>query len=163
MARAGAGMRRTLVRSSACGNITISTGSQGFVWGMSITVPISIGEFVDKLIILRIKTERIRDPDRLANVRRELAILESVWAASPYRAAALEPEMQKLRSVNETLWDIEDRLRLKESQGRFDGEFIALARSVYRNNDERAALIRSINVRLGSDLIGEKSYTESSA
>jgi hypothetical protein len=127
---------------------------------MSIDVPISVGELLDKLTILRIKVERIRDPDKAVNVRRELEALEETWAGSEFADHDLTTELEQLRRVNETLWDIEDQIRLKESRLEFDQEFIELARSVYLTNDERAAVTRAINVKVGSDLVGEKSYTE---
>lgn len=127
---------------------------------MSINVPISVGELLDKLTILRIKADRIGDPDKVANVRRELAALETTWAESPYCDHDLTAELEQLQRVNETLWVIEDQIRLKESRLEFDQEFIELARSVYLTNDERAAVTRAINVKVGSDLVGEKSYTD---
>lgn len=127
---------------------------------MSIRVPISVGELLDKLTILRIKSERISDPDKLANVRRELEALEATWAESPFSEHDLTAELEQLQRVNETLWDIEDQIRLKESRLEFDQEFIELARSVYLTNDERAAVTRDINVKVGSDIVGEKSYTQ---
>jgi len=127
---------------------------------MSIDVPISVGELLDKLTILRIKVERIGDPDKVANVQRELDALEKTWAESSYGDHDLTAELEQLQRVNETLWVIEDQIRLKESRLEFDQEFIELARSVYLTNDERAAVTRAINVKVGSDLVGEKSYTE---
>lgn len=125
---------------------------------MNITTPVSVGEFLDKLTILQIKSERMSDPDKLANVRRELAVLEQTWAASPFADTDVGSELGRLKAVNEKLWEIEDRIRLKEAAGEFDAEFIALARSVYITNDERAAIKRELNLRLGSDLVEEKSY-----
>ena len=127
---------------------------------MSIHVPISVGELLDKLTILRIKAARISDPDKLANVRRELDALEATWAESPFSEHDLTAELEQLQRVNETLWEIEDQIRLKESRLEFDQEFIELARSVYLTNDERAAVTREINVKVGSDIVGEKSYTQ---
>jgi len=127
---------------------------------MSIRVPISVGELLDKLTIVRIKSERISDPDKLANVQRELEALEATWTESPFSDHDLAAELEQLQRVNETLWEIEDQIRLKESRLEFDQEFIELARSVYLTNDERAAVTREINVKVGSDLVGEKSYTE---
>ncbi len=127
---------------------------------MNITTPVSVGEFLDKLTILKIKSERMSDPDKLANVRRELAVLERTWAASPFADADVDRELGRLKAVNEKLWEIEDRIRLKEAAGEFDAEFIELARSVYITNDERAAIKRELNLRLGSDLVEEKSYAD---
>jgi Holliday junction resolvase-like predicted endonuclease len=122
-----------------------------------ILVPISPGELLDKITILRIKSERIRDAVKLDNVRLELELLERTWRDA-CGEADLTAEEQALQSVNERLWDIEDRIREQEAQQRFDAQFIELARSVYIANDERAAVKKRINVALGSRLIEEKSY-----
>ncbi|MEY4296970.1 MAG: hypothetical protein RLZZ423_149 [Cyanobacteriota bacterium] len=126
---------------------------------MTIQVPVSVGELLDKLTILAIKLERIVDPAKLANIAREHAALEAVVQAEGLRAPegvrALE---QELRAVNEQLWRIEDEIREHEHQQRFDDAFIALARAVYRTNDQRAALKRRLNAITGSELVEEKSY-----
>jgi hypothetical protein len=123
-----------------------------------IQVPVSPGEVLDKLTILRIKAARISDPAKLANVRRELELLERIWRDSPYARHDVAADEAALQSVNERLWDIEDRIRDKERAQAFDAEFIALARSVYVENDERAAVKKRINVALGSAIVEEKSY-----
>jgi len=128
---------------------------------MSIKVEISVGELLDKLTILQIKAERITDPDRQANVQRELAALTRAWSESGYgNDAALDTEIAELRRINETLWEIEDQIRAREAAGTFDTEFIELARAVYQNNDRRAAVKRGINLKTGSGIIEEKSYTD---
>src|SRR5581483_3829116 len=121
-----------------------------------IMVPISPGELLDKITILRIKQERMRDPAKLANVRLELELLEQTWRRAG--GTAEEADERALRRVNETLWEIEDRIRAKESTQNFDAEFIELARAVYLTNDERAAIKRRINLALGSRILEEKSY-----
>jgi hypothetical protein len=126
---------------------------------MLLTVQTSPGEFLDKLTILEIKAERITDPAKLANVRRELKLLRAAWTASPLAKQDVSTAVAELKSLNQTLWDIEDRLRAKEAEQRFDDEFVELARSVYRTNDRRAAIKRDLNLALGSDLIEEKSHT----
>jgi hypothetical protein len=126
-----------------------------------LLVPISPGELIDKITILEIKSARMTDPAKLHNVRTELSLLNETWRASAYsRAADIGAEWSALRDVNGKLWDIEDRIRDKELASRFDGEFIELARAVYVTNDERAALKRAINTKLGSVLVEEKSYKE---
>lgn len=127
---------------------------------MSITTTISVGEFLDKLTILEIKSERITDADKLRNVRRELEELRGIWAASPYARLDIEPEYSALKAINEKLWEIEDDIRDKERAGEFDERFITLARSVYFTNDERARIKKALNVKLGSDLVEEKSYAD---
>jgi hypothetical protein len=122
-----------------------------------LTVKISPGEFLDKLTILEIKAERIQDQAKRKNVCRELESLRADWTAAP--RAAVDDLMRELRAVNEALWEIEDRIRVKESSRAFDAEFIELARSVYQTNDRRTAIKRALNVVLESDLIEEKSYT----
>ena len=125
-----------------------------------IKVPVSPGELLDKITILRIKSARMRDAGKLANVRTELEALERIWSASPYAAIDVASEVNALLAVNERLWAIEDDIRDKERAQSFDGEFVRLARAVYIENDERAAIKRRLNVKLGSSLIEEKSYAD---
>jgi hypothetical protein len=125
-----------------------------------ITVPISPGELIDKITILRIKSQRITDAAKLVNVRIELAALESTWANSPFAQVDIEADEKALLAVNEQLWVIEDEIRDKERAQLFDAEFIRLARAVYVTNDERARIKRRINDRLGSKIVEEKSYRE---
>jgi hypothetical protein len=125
-----------------------------------INLPVSPGELLDKITILRIKSARMRDASKLANVRTELEALERIWSASPYAAIDVASEVSALLAVNERLWTIEDDIRDKERAQSFDGEFVRLARAVYIENDERAAIKRRLNVKLGSSLIEEKSYAE---
>lgn len=127
---------------------------------MNLSAEISVGEFLDKITILEIKAERINDPDKLRNIRHELEVLSRTWSASPFSAHELGAEIAKLKRINEALWEIEDDIRIKEAAGEFDEDFIQLARSVYITNDERAAVKRRINVKVGSDLIEEKSYAD---
>ena len=123
-----------------------------------ILVPISPGELLDKITILRIKSERMSDAMKLANVRHELKLLEQTWSAAVPPTANVRADEQALAAVNTRLWDIEDEIRVLERKQQFDAAFIALARSVYIENDERAAIKKRVNVALGSALIEEKSY-----
>ena len=127
---------------------------------MHLNVQTSPGEFLDKLTILEIKSERISDPAKLANVRRELGQLRATWAASPLAGRDVARLVSELKAVNMELWEIEDRIRGQEAEQRFDSEFVRLARSVYFTNARRTALKRELNLALGSDLLEEKSYTE---
>jgi hypothetical protein len=127
---------------------------------MHLNVQTSPGEFLDKLTILEIKAERISDPAKLANVQRELDQLRASWAASPLAGHDVAQLVARLKAVNVTLWEIEDRIREHEAEQRFDEGFVELARAVYRTNDRRAALKRELNLALGSDLLEEKSYSE---
>ena len=119
-------------------------------------VPVSWGELLDKITILRIKRERMVDKAG-ANVERELACLLEPAAAVIGLAEVVGP-VARLQAVNEALWAIEDAIREREADGDFGAEFIALARSVYQQNDRRAAIKREINDVLGSELVEEKSY-----
>jgi Family of unknown function (DUF6165) len=124
----------------------------------TLMVPISAGELLDKITILRIKSARLSDQAKLANVRRELALLEQTWQRSLPDSHAIAEDEADLQQVNAQLWDIEDRIRELEAQQCFDASFIELARSVYMRNDERAAIKHRINRKLNSALIEEKSY-----
>ena len=125
-----------------------------------ILVPISPGELLDKITILRIKVARIQDAPKLANIKLELSLLEQTWRDSGAAAHDVALDERALENVNARLWDIEDRIRDKEARQTFDRDFIELARAVYLCNDERAAIKRRINVQLGSRLIEEKSYKQ---
>ena len=120
-------------------------------------VPVSWGELIDKITILQIKHERIADPRARANVDRELAMLRRI-AVGAIGRRPMSTLIGQLRGVNEALWEIEDSIREREEGGDFGRDFVQLARSVYRKNDQRAAIKREINERLGSALIEEKSY-----
>ena len=123
-----------------------------------ILVPISPGELLDKITILRIKSARMTDAAKLVNVRTELAELEKTWQAAVGTHADVGDDERALQAVNERLWVIEDDIRDKERAQAFDARFVELARSVYIENDERAAIKKRINVKLGSRIVEEKSY-----
>jgi hypothetical protein len=124
-----------------------------------IKVPVSPGEMLDKITILRIKSARMTDPAKLRNVRNELDALQETWRSSVYARADVAADEAALLAVNERLWVIEDEIRDKERAQAFDARFIELARAVYFENDERAAIKRRVNIRLGSGLVEEKSYS----
>jgi hypothetical protein len=123
-----------------------------------LLVPVSPGELLDKITILRIKSQRIHDTAKVANVRAELQLLERTWATLGAAIQQVAADEQALQSVNEQLWDIEDRIRGKEAVRAFDQDFTELARAVYHRNDERAAIKQRINAALGSNIVEEKSY-----
>jgi hypothetical protein len=123
-----------------------------------ILVPISPGELLDKITILRIKSARMTDAAKLANVRLELSLLEKRWRESVDAGVDVSAEESALQAVNERLWVIEDDIRDKERAQAFDARFIELARAVYIENDERAAIKKRVNVKLGSRIVEEKSY-----
>jgi uncharacterized small protein (DUF1192 family) len=122
-----------------------------------LLAPVSVGELLDKITILRIKAARIPDEAKLAHVRAELAALEAV-AAGVAPAPGLEAAVAALQATNETLWEVEDAIRLCEARGDFGPEFVRLARAVYVTNDRRAQLKREVNRLTGSALVEEKSY-----
>lgn len=123
-----------------------------------ILIPISPGELLDKITILRIKAERISDIIKVANVRLELNLLEQTWKNSGAAIPAIASDEAALQKVNEALWDIEDQIRDQENAGQFGTRFIELARTVYITNDQRATIKKNINNALGSRIIEEKSY-----
>lgn len=125
-----------------------------------ILVPVSFGELLDKIAILQIKSERMSDPAKLANVRNELNALEATWSAHEASRVDIAALRAALKAVNEQLWVIEDDIRDKEAAQSFDAGFIELARSVYFRNDERARIKREINLALGSAYVEEKSYAD---
>jgi hypothetical protein len=121
-------------------------------------VEVSIGELVDKVSILSIKLKKIKDANKLANIRKEYAILVQAMQASGITLES--PEFKRLEAINLKLWDIEDHIRAKEAKKEFDEAFIALARSVYFTNDERAEVKRGVNIKYGSGIVEEKEYVE---
>jgi predicted nucleic acid-binding Zn-ribbon protein len=127
------------------------------------TVEISWGELIDKITILEIKEQRLTSPAAVANVRKELAALNSAVSALNPVPAELGALKQDLKSINEALWDIENRTRAKEAAKSFDEQFVELTRSVYLNNDKRAVIKRRINELLNSGLVEEKQYTSYSS
>jgi Family of unknown function (DUF6165) len=125
---------------------------------MPILAPISAGELVDKITILRVKAERIGDIAKQANVLKELRLLEALAAEALPGTPRLAALTAALTEVNVALWDIEEGKRDCERRQDFGSEFVRLARAVYLENDRRAAVKRAINEETGSDLIEEKSY-----
>ena len=125
-----------------------------------IQVPVSPGEVLDKITILEIKSERISDAGKLANVKRELELLQAAWLQSVKEDEAVHRIHSDLRTINEALWEIEDDIRDKERAREFDQVFIDLARSVYVTNDQRADAKKELNVYLGSEIVEEKSYQD---
>ena len=138
-----------------------TAGSAFPVVAMSeIHTPVSFGELLDKIAILQIKSERMADPAKLANVRNELAALETTWMAHPAAGHDIAKLRADLKAVNERLWVIEDDIRLQEKAQAFDAEFVRLARAVYFENDTRARIKKDINLALGSAYVEEKSYQD---
>jgi len=126
----------------------------------NIQVPVSPGEVLDKITILEIKSERMTDPEKVANVRVELALLQETWASAVSRDPVIDDLHDQLKKINETLWEIEDDIRDKERVKEFDERFIELARRVYFTNDRRSQVKKELNLHLGSLIIEEKSYQD---
>ncbi|MBC8339990.1 MAG: hypothetical protein H8E39_15020 [Alphaproteobacteria bacterium] len=124
----------------------------------SVSIEIAPGELIDKITILEIKLERIKDEAKLANVRLEWETLTKARDAAIEPTPELDRLSAELKAANEALWEIEDDIRDCERDKNFGETFVQLARSVYISNDKRAALKREINELLGSSLIEEKSY-----
>ncbi|AVM75304.1 hypothetical protein MSR1_28360 [Magnetospirillum gryphiswaldense MSR-1] len=137
---------------------TISHGCNKESIVMSVLVPVSWGEVIDKITILEIKAERLSDAGKLANVTRELDELVSVREREFPNHADLAKLAAELKAINEKLWVVEDDLRDLERAKDFGPRFVELARAVYYTNDERAAVKRKVNDLLGSTLVEEKSY-----
>jgi len=125
-----------------------------------ILIPISPGELLDKITILQIKAERITDPVKVANVKTELEMLRKVWDGSVDADDAITALTAELKSINETLWEIEDDIRDEERNRRFGKRFVELARTVYVTNDERANAKKKVNQHLNSTIVEEKSYQD---
>ena len=126
----------------------------------NIKVPVSPGEVLDKITILEIKSERMSDPEKVANVRVELALLQETWKEFISDDVVIRGLHAQLKEVNEALWEIEDDIRDKERAKEFDERFIELARAVYVTNDRRSEVKKELNLHLGSEIVEEKSYQD---
>ena len=127
---------------------------------MNILVEISPAELIDKLTILEIKLELIKDEGKRANVKREYSLLISAYQATIVETEPLRELTSTLKRINRELWDIEDNIRAEERAKSFGPKFIEIARSVYRTNDRRASVKRQINAMLNSPIPEEKSYAD---
>ena len=130
---------------------------------MKLSVPVSVGELLDKISILEIKQQKIKDKSKHANIKHELVLLLSVLRDSEIEDAIcpkiLTELRLKLKLANEMLWDVEEDLRLMEAKEQFDTNFIVAARSVYKHNDYRAELKHQLNRLSGSEIVEEKYYS----
>jgi Family of unknown function (DUF6165) len=120
-------------------------------------VPVSWGELIDKITILEIKVVWLANEQGRVNARTELELLRDI-AGTVLDRPEIAALTARLKALNETLWRIEDAIRDHERVGNFDSTFVALARSIYRNNDERGRVKKALNVALNSGLMEEKSY-----
>ena len=127
---------------------------------MKLLVEVAPGELIDKITILEIKLQKMKDEAKLANVRREYEILMETFHANIEETEELRSLIDALRAANQKIWDIEDEIRDLERAKNFGDQFVAVARSVYRSNDRRAATKRRINELLNSVIIEEKSYSD---
>jgi len=127
---------------------------------VKLMVEVSPGELIDKITILKIKLENINNGAKLANIRREYEILMDTFRSQVEETEDLRALIDELRAINQKIWDIEDEIRDLERAKDFGDQFVAVARSVYRSNDRRAAAKRKINELLNSVIIEEKSYTD---
>jgi predicted nuclease with TOPRIM domain len=125
---------------------------------MKLNVIISAGEFLDKISILEIKSLKIKDPEKIKNIKKELELLQLIASEKLSDYKNLNQRLLELKAVNSKLWEIEDDIRIKESKKEFDEEFIRLARAVYVTNDERFEVKNLINTELGSLVKEEKGY-----
>ena len=125
-----------------------------------IRAPIAIGELIDKITILEIKSERIADAGKLRNITAELSILRELKGGAGLNTPEMEPYARELKTLNEALWEIEDAIRELEERKDFGPRFIELARSVYQTNDARARVKHRINHAFGSAIVEEKSYKD---
>ena len=123
-----------------------------------IMIPVAPGELIDKITILKIKSERMSEADKVANVRRELELLCDVQRRNIPEDPKVSDMQARLEEVNGRIWDLEDVIRDCERDKDFGETFLATARKIYRTNDERAAIKKEINIHLGSQIIEEKSY-----
>ena len=124
----------------------------------NILVPISVGELIDKISILKIKEKKITNKNKQKNIIKELNFLEKIYKSNIKKNKKLDHYEKQLIKINQILWEIEDKIRNCESKRDFKETFIKLARSVYINNDKRSKIKREINTITGSNLIEEKSY-----
>lgn len=123
-----------------------------------ILVPTAPGELIDKLTILQLKSEHIKDAKKLANVKHEYDVLKEIADGAMVSSTELKTFWKKLYEINADLWVIEDDIREFEGRGDFGPGFVGLARAVYVTNDQRAAVKKEINLLLGSAIVEEKSY-----
>ena len=123
-----------------------------------ITIPVSSGELIDKISILKIKRKKIINKSKLRNINKELSLLNKIYKNNFKKNKKILLYEKKLIKINKKLWDVEDNIRLLESKKKFNQKFIDLARAVYINNDQRSEIKKKINELTGSPLIEEKSY-----
>ena len=127
---------------------------------MQVSIPISIGELIDKITILEIKNKKITNESKLFSIQKELDSLKNILKDLNLENDSLKPLYEKLLSINNELWDIEDEIRISEKNNSFDSSFIQLARNVYITNDKRFEIKNKINKLFNSEIKEEKSYED---
>ena len=131
---------------------------------MNVSIRVSLGEFLDKLSILAIKLERITDDNKIEHIKYEHTVLqdkfENLLITNNHQIGTMKEFYDKLKSINQEIWDIENTIRELEAKGSYGEEFIETARNIYFKNDERAAIKKEINLLYGSDMVEEKSYVD---
>ena len=125
-----------------------------------VVIPISIGELIDKITILKIKLEKIKNPEKLQWIKKEYDLLINEKNKITQRNIITDPLFKKLYQINSILWNIEDQIRILEKKKQFDNEFITLARQVYQTNDQRASIKNEINQEFNSDIKEIKEYVD---
>ena len=121
-------------------------------------VPVSWGELIDKLTILEIKQKYIKSHNQIENIKIEYSYLSLVFKKECKNKKTITELKEKLKKINQNLWNVEEKIRYKDLNNKFDNEFISLAKKVYKFNDKRSYLKKQININLNSELIEEKSY-----
>jgi phenylalanyl-tRNA synthetase alpha subunit len=121
-------------------------------------VPVSWGELIDKLTILEIKQKYIKSHNQIENIKIEYSYLSLVFKKECKNKKTIAELKEKLKKINQNLWNVEEKIRYKDLNNKFDNEFISLAKKVYKFNDKRSYLKKQINIKLNSELIEEKSY-----
>lgn len=127
---------------------------------MKINTQISVGELLDKFSILKIKSNKIKDSEKISNINKEKKYLKKIIDSELIGYDIVKERIEELVNINSKLWDIEDLIREKEKMKQFDDEFKELARSVYFTNDKRFSIKEKINREFGSEFQEEKSYSE---
>lgn len=126
---------------------------------MNILVPISLGELIDKITILKIKIKEINDITKIDNIQKELSLLETILDQTELKKE-LETQFEELYNVNYELWKLEDTIRSCERESNFELKFVNTARLIYKTNDQRSVIKKQINLKYNSNIIEEKSYQD---
>ena len=127
---------------------------------MEVNIPVSLGELLDKISILEIKSKKISNDSKLTNIKKELNGLKKVLEDLNFNFSETNNLYEELYKINLTLWEIEDSIRILEKDKNFGKDFVNLARSVYITNDKRFQVKNKINKKFNSEYVEEKSYED---